>query len=403
MSKITPKNVTAQIKAKIVGNPDSSRLASTISNCFPGLETDFRNAWIRMFKGLTFIEATGVVAEATDPALEHLVGRVLVAIEFDDPEGNTKRVSVVATIKQAGLPSVGIEGHIEWGNALAEVIQFGGQTVKGLFHAPPTVTASSGQDRTYGLSDSLAFSGLGNVWYSDPSATPRAEYLIFDFGAEVDKDKLRLASAGPSQSVDLSQVFPRQLTIQASDDPNTWPDSSTVAEFTDIVPMPGQWNEFSFPLTNARYFRISFDNLSNLPGFGFLVLIAELQWLPRRESAENLVVNDLFMRSNNNKTGVLDPEIVEPGMLSQGLCSPWQNDYLECACFYWAASRPDYVNVLPGEPESGHNWFEKNRSDTARGYNGVDSDPNRNLISYTDIFVEWERHLRFIRDGVDSE
>jgi hypothetical protein len=31
--------------------------------------------------------------------------------------------------------------------------------------------------------------------------------------------------------------------------------------------------------------------------------------------------------------------------LSQSLCSPWQNDYRDCGCFYWAASHPDYVDV----------------------------------------------------------
>ena len=41
-------------------------------------------------------------------------------------------------------------------------------------------------------------------------------------------------------------------------------------------------------------------------------------------------------------------ELPQPGELTQGLCSPWQNDYRECACYYWAASRPDYVNVVAG-------------------------------------------------------
>jgi len=32
---------------------------------------------------------------------------------------------------------------------------------------------------------------------------------------------------------------------------------------------------------------------------------------------------------------VIDEQMVEPGELTQSLCSPWQNDYKECACYYW--------------------------------------------------------------------
>jgi hypothetical protein len=35
----------------------------------------------------------------------------------------------------------------------------------------------------------------------------------------------------------------------------------------------------------------------------------------------------------------------------QGLCSPWQHDFRDCQCFYWAASHPDAVlgELYPGE------------------------------------------------------
>ena len=35
------------------------------------------------------------------------------------------------------------------------------------------------------------------------------------------------------------------------------------------------------------------------------------------------------------------------GRADAGLCSPWQNDYRECSCYYWASARPDFVNVEP--------------------------------------------------------
>lgn len=39
--------------------------------------------------------------------------------------------------------------------------------------------------------------------------------------------------------------------------------------------------------------------------------------------------------------GVIDPEAYLPGDLTRSLCAPWQYDFRECGCFYWAASKPD--------------------------------------------------------------
>ena len=71
----------------------------------------------------------------------------------------------------------------------------------------------------------------------------------------------------------------------------------------------------------------------------------------------------MFVRST--ETGELLPLIAEdvatPGELTQSLCSPWQNDYRECGCYYWAASRPDYVNVEPTARGTsiGNNWMAR--------------------------------------------
>src|SRR5260370_44158 len=63
-------------------------------------------------------------------------------------------------------------------------------------------------------------------------------------------------------------------------------------------------------------------------------------------------------------TSMIARDIAEPGALTQSLCAPWQNDYRECACFYWAANRPDFVNVEVGTNGSsaGHNWMQKDRT-----------------------------------------
>lgn len=49
-------------------------------------------------------------------------------------------------------------------------------------------------------------------------------------------------------------------------------------------------------------------------------------------------------------SGTIGP-IYQPGELTQSLCSPWQHDFRDCACFYWASNHPDIVlgEDPPGE------------------------------------------------------
>jgi hypothetical protein len=53
------------------------------------------------------------------------------------------------------------------------------------------------------------------------------------------------------------------------------------------------------------------------------------------------------------KDGVIDlfgeGQALEPGVLTQSLCSPWQWDFADCGCYYWAASRPDIVTSEAGD------------------------------------------------------
>jgi hypothetical protein len=52
----------------------------------------------------------------------------------------------------------------------------------------------------------------------------------------------------------------------------------------------------------------------------------------------------------NKTTGVLSMAY-RPGELTQSLCSPWQHDFRDCACHYWASNHPDVVlaEVRPTE------------------------------------------------------
>jgi hypothetical protein len=109
-----------------------------------------------------------------------------------------------------------------------------------------------------------------------------------------------------------------------------------------------------------------------------------------------------------NQRVVIAREMAGPGDLTQSLCSPWQNDYRECDCFYWAASRPDFVNVEPGKDgkSKGNNWMQKDRTDSGdKKYISDDEDGVRGnpvLVSYQDLFAAWEENLRFIIAGKDE-
>ena len=160
----------------------------------------------------------------------------------------------------------------------------------------------------------------------------------------------------------------------------------------------------------------------NLPASNPMAGKTNLEWSNSLADALQMpgqIVNCVFAKKNGTKTtvaltvrpffeagaGVIKDELLQPGELTQSLCSPWQNDYRECACYYWAASRPDYVNVEPriDGTSAGHNWLQRNRTaSTARVYIRDDSsDPQ--LITFEELFQDWEHLLKFEIGGRDSE
>jgi hypothetical protein len=100
-------------------------------------------------------------------------------------------------------------------------------------------------------------------------------------------------------------------------------------------------------------------------------------------------------------SAMISRELARPGELTQGLCSPWQNDYRECSCYYWASARPDFVNVTTNEigASEGDNWMQKERT----GDYVPDDYRDTRLLDYDDLFREWERYLRFQIGGVEQD
>jgi hypothetical protein len=54
-------------------------------------------------------------------------------------------------------------------------------------------------------------------------------------------------------------------------------------------------------------------------------------------------------RVYQNPDGTLS-DVYQPGELGQSLCSPWQHDFRDCSCNFWAANHPDIA--FPEEPDS---------------------------------------------------
>jgi hypothetical protein len=135
---------------------------------------------------------------------------------------------------------------------------------------------------------------------------------------------------------------------------------------------------------------------------------AEIEVLPDDPKVQmqilELEVRHIFERveidGSLQRLAVLARALAQPGELSQGLCSPWQNDYRECACYYWAASRPDYVNVVPADDGTsrGDNWMQRENTGTYV----VDNRNFESSLSYDDLFKAWESVLRFVVQGLQE-
>jgi len=120
----------------------------------------------------------------------------------------------------------------------------------------------------------------------------------------------------------------------------------------------------------------------------------------------DLEVRSIFERRTNStgqqETGpALSRDIAAPGDLTQGLCSPWSADFLECGCYYWAASRPDLVNAQVGADGKldGHNWRHRGRTAATPPQYSI---RNNDLVTYEELYRDWEGALKFIVGGKDE-
>src|SRR6476660_4694304 len=137
--KIEPRNLTAQLSYRGRGNPTVAHPSSAISNCFPGLEFDFRAIWRRIFVGIVLSENNNYVVEVEDPTLEHLCGRRLLKIDGRPvavrTEGPVIPGRATATLTSDSNPDA--VAFLEWSNTLALIFDKQGQQVACKFTDDP--------------------------------------------------------------------------------------------------------------------------------------------------------------------------------------------------------------------------------------------------------------------------
>lgn len=382
MPTIDPKNLTAQIDYRARGNPPSTQPRSSVSNCFPGLEFDLRNLWNRLLAGVELHELLNVVVavEPGRPEVEDLENALLTAIELD---GEELPIRAPAT-------APGPTRTVERANAFADLVARAGETVRCRFRPRPRSVETSSVG--FGLQGLLVFDAdPGTPWVTEPQAAARAERITFDFGT---RRTVREILVRPAQG--LISIFPRNFAWETSDD---GVDFSPLFEETGFVPSPERFNVLSAPVTEARFLRWTIRETRPFTfqagQVGFLIAVGDIAFdVP--EVAVELEVRPLF----EGPAPVWSEQLAAPGELTQSLCSPWQNDFRDCGCFYWAASRPDFVNVVEGSGQ-GHNWMDAGRTTDGAGNPLYVGD----TIRHEDLFRGWESPeiLRFVVGGRDAE
>ena len=246
-------------------------------------------------------------------------------------------------------------------------------------------------------------SNIAIPWVTEWNETSRSEEVILDFGILQRLQEIRMNPG----SGNAYAVFPRDFKFDVSKNGKKWePLFADKKEFEQLEQLKeGEWISFSVTddkncndSKEVRFIRLHINQTQPFNS-GYLCAISEME-LRVPEVEKKLKIRDLFSHNGQSSQPVIGEEAALPGELTQSLCSPWQHDYRDCGCYYWAASRPDYVNV-DAETGKGHNWMDTQRQTDADG-NPIYSDQN---IEYEDIYQNWEQKetLKFQIDGKDED
>lgn len=341
MAPPTARNLTAHLHYRAKGNPISTQPVTSVANCCPGLEMDFRAVWRRMFQGIELREYDNLVT-----------GCDLEEMELDpadlDPKGREPKVkAALEALRSPRKPS--LVGH----RLLRVVLPHVNESVP--FTAELRGPAPSDPENQIRLATEWNPDGLSPLEWSNALAR------ILDFFEHFHVPRRQGRRGQPKR--DMARRVRCDFTLEPS------PEQQALDT--------QERSYLSLYLRVRPFFDAGADDTADdVPG--------------HRDAAGR----------DHRRTAVISAALAEAGELTQGLCSPWQNDYRECSCYYWAAARPDYVNVETSGTgmTSGDNWMQKTRT----GQYVPDDYEDPRLIDYDDLFAAWERLLRFQIGGRDA-
>jgi len=132
-----------------------------------------------------------------------------------------------------------------------------------------------------------------------------------------------------------------------------------------------------------------------------------------RPTSAEITLHGWRRRFTDYRTGAF-PDAYAPGELTQSLCSPWQHDFRDCACNYWAANHPDIVltedppgaSLLPtggsGDPRRANepvDWLRADRNLFASAEAGPTRADNRPYqMDHYEINRRWQQ-LSIVLEG----
>jgi hypothetical protein len=95
-----------------------------------------------------------------------------------------------------------------------------------------------------------------------------------------------------------------------------------------------------------------------------------------------------------------------PGELTQSLCSPWTQDFRDCACYYWASNHPDIArpplaSPPPTVPEINLDvpWERLDRSLSNLPAPATEENPTE--LRHYEINTKWPT-LNFVLEGRET-
>jgi hypothetical protein len=92
--------------------------------------------------------------------------------------------------------------------------------------------------------------------------------------------------------------------------------------------------------------------------------------------------------------GVIAPAAAPPGGLTRSLCAPWQWDFADCGCHYWAANKPDIVIAADGKEQVLN--FQRSRSKISS--TGPDAKSDKPAAAYAEWITGEMTQPEMIRD-----